>query len=129
MRDVVARLPNKGLGVCECSKMLNLAEIEAALCRDRAEMVARTRVPMYLVKGDEADLAVLSRLKEHAVWLATEAQAKIVEIDDARQRIERGTYGICARCQRAIPEERISALPLTLYCVSCQSHIEHPHRK
>lgn len=108
--------------------MLNLVEIEHALRRERDEMVARTRIPMYLVKGDEADLAVLSRLKEDAVWLATDAQARIVEIDDALQRIGRGTYGICGRCKCPIPEERITALPLAVYCVSCQSRIEHPHR-
>lgn len=108
--------------------MLNLHKIEVALRRERDEMVLRTKVPMYLVKGDEADLAVLSRLKEHAVWLATEAQAKIVEIDDALLRIERGTYGICARCKRPILDERMTALPLTLYCVTCAGRSKYPHK-
>lgn len=47
------------------------------------------------------------------------AQAELVEIDAALQRVADGTYGICARCGRRIPDERMEVRPMAELCVAC----------
>lgn len=37
----------------------------------------------------------------------------------ALQRLDDGTYGICAECGRRIPEERLEVMPATRWCVRC----------
>ena len=49
---------------------------------------------------------------------------QIVQIDQALERIDGGTYGKCQRCGQQIPEERLEALPFTAYCIQCQMHLE-----
>lgn len=42
------------------------------------------------------------------------------EIDAALERIERGTYGSCESCGKAIGDERLDARPVARLCVSCK---------
>src|SRR3989442_3987670 len=42
------------------------------------------------------------------------------QIDEAMQRLERGTYGACAECGAEIAEARLKALPFATLCVPCQ---------
>jgi RNA polymerase-binding transcription factor DksA len=46
---------------------------------------------------------------------------EISQIQSALQRLKAGTFGICARCEEAIPEGRLNALPYTTLCVACAS--------
>lgn len=39
----------------------------------------------------------------------------------ALERIDAGTYGICESCGKAIPVERLEALPYSTLCVECAS--------
>jgi RNA polymerase-binding transcription factor len=61
--------------------------------------------------------AILSRL---------EGQEKhaMDEIDAAQARLAAGTYGACEGCGRAIPLERLRAVPTARYCVACQQRQE-----
>jgi RNA polymerase-binding protein DksA len=45
-------------------------------------------------------------------------------IDNAIERMDEGTYGLCARCGKQINEERLEALPFAAYCIECQSFLE-----
>lgn len=47
------------------------------------------------------------------------ALREIDEIDAALRRVADGTYGICERCGRAIPIERLRARPTATMCVTC----------
>jgi RNA polymerase-binding transcription factor DksA len=44
-------------------------------------------------------------------------EARIRQIDDAIARVDAGTYGTCIVCGKAIPDERLEAVPDTPYCV------------
>jgi RNA polymerase-binding protein DksA len=44
----------------------------------------------------------------------------LAEIDAALERIEDGTYGVCANCGKKIPEERLEALPYATLCIDCK---------
>jgi DnaK suppressor protein len=40
------------------------------------------------------------------------------EIDEALERIEAGTYGVCAVCGEPIPDERLEAVPYATLCIA-----------
>ncbi len=49
------------------------------------------------------------------------------EVSSALSRLEDGTYGICEHCQKAIPEERLNALPFARRCVTCAALDDTQH--
>ena len=48
-------------------------------------------------------------------------ESRLGDIDRALERIEDGSYGVCAGCSNDIPPRRLEALPFATLCVSCQS--------
>ena len=46
------------------------------------------------------------------------------KVDDAVQRMEEGSYGICEHCQGTLEKERLIADPLVQLCLDCLSHEE-----
>jgi DnaK suppressor protein len=55
------------------------------------------------------------------VGTARELDAMLQDVDRALAKVEEGTYGICDRCGRLIPEERLEARPWSVLCVECAS--------
>ena len=55
--------------------------------------------------------------------LQNEAET-IQKIDEAIERIEAGTFGICEACERPIPKARLKALPFAKLCVKCMEKEE-----
>lgn len=50
-----------------------------------------------------------------------EKQLSILEkISESLSDIDKGTYGICAKCGKEIPKERLEFIPYAKYCASCQ---------
>ncbi|ERJ92126.1 putative RNA polymerase-binding protein DksA [Treponema lecithinolyticum ATCC 700332] len=49
-------------------------------------------------------------------------------IDSALTRIEQGKYGLCMKCGKRIPKERLKAIPYALLCVDCKSADEKRNR-
>jgi DnaK suppressor protein len=66
-------------------------------------------------------LTRMEALSEKGVNEARHANVKqrLERLKNALQRIEKGTYGICVRCNREIPFGRLSAVPESLICVPC----------
>ena len=57
--------------------------------------------------------------REQVSALLERAQQQVADLDDALNRVERGTYGTCERCGAPIPAERLEAQPATRTCVAC----------
>jgi RNA polymerase-binding transcription factor DksA len=66
--------------------------------------------------------------RDFALSLLSSEQNSLYEIDEALKRIEDGTYGICEISGKAIPRERLEALPFTRYTVECQAELEKQNR-
>lgn len=49
-------------------------------------------------------------------------------IDSALTRIEQGKYGLCMKCGKRIPKERLKAIPYALLCIDCKSADEKRNR-
>ena len=43
--------------------------------------------------------------------------------NSAISRIGQGKYGLCMKCGKRIPKERLEAIPYALMCIECQSVI------
>jgi len=48
----------------------------------------------------------------------------IEEIDDALERIKKGTYGICKYCGHEISEKRLLARPTASSCIDCKTKLQ-----
>lgn len=55
------------------------------------------------------------------VGTARELHAMLADVDRALRKVDEGTYGICERCGRLIPEPRLEARPWSVRCVECAS--------
>lgn len=50
------------------------------------------------------------------------------KIDEALLRLQSGSYGVCAECDRSIAEPRLRALPFATLCRDCQEQEEEAAR-
>jgi RNA polymerase-binding protein DksA len=90
-------------------------EIEA-LQRESGDL---SRLPIHM-----ADLGTDNFDQEFTLGLMDSERKLIVEIDDALDRIENGTYGICEGTGQTIPKERLEAIPWARYCAVYASLLE-----
>ena len=49
-------------------------------------------------------------------------------IDSALTRIKQGKYGLCIKCGKKIPHERLEAIPYALMCIECKTAEEKRNR-
>lgn len=73
---------------------------------------------------DVADQSVKDVNQEIEYRLSERESQLVADIDQALLRIDEGSYGVCARCGKEIPERRLDALPTARYDAECQSLIE-----
>ena len=66
------------------------------------------------------DVATITLDREIEYTLEENEERLIAEIDAALQRIEEGTFGLCATCGNPIGEERLEAVPYTTQCIECK---------
>lgn len=99
-------------------RLKNLGEIE------ERETMASSIGELSSYDNHPADLGseMFERSKDLA--LRDNVQLLLTEVQEALQKIEDGTYGNCSQCGRAIPRERIKALPAVNLCLRCQSQVE-----
>jgi DnaK suppressor protein len=63
----------------------------------------------------------LSVERDRLQVVASDAQAKVAEIDAALARVDSGTYGVCESCGNPIPEARLEVVPEATLCVTCKT--------
>lgn len=52
--------------------------------------------------------------------LEKELKLHMSDIEQALERIKKGTYGRCLTCNKTISPERLAVKPTALYCVECE---------
>jgi RNA polymerase-binding protein DksA len=72
-----------------------------------------------------ADLGTDNYDQEFALGLMDNERKLLKEIDDALERIEQGTYGICEGTGKPILKARLEAQPWARYCVDYARLLEH----
>jgi DnaK suppressor protein len=63
---------------------------------------------------------------EQAKELALHQNARqlLIQVTNALERFEQGTYGVCERCGEDIDPARLEALPYATLCLNCQKRVE-----
>lgn len=78
--------------------------------------------------GDILDSVSEERTRELDLILTDREKKKLAQIDDAIERIEENTYGLCEECGVKIPKARLKVLPFATYCVECQEKNEREEK-
>ena len=99
----------------------NVNEIEdEALKKSRQDAAGDlSSMPIHM-----ADLGTDNYEQEFALGLMDSERNLIKEIDDALERIEQGTYGICEGTGKQIIKARLEAQPWARYCVEYARTLE-----
>lgn len=66
--------------------------------------------------------------QERNLTIAGDLRGMLNQINEALERMENGTFGICQRCGKPINPERLEAFPYVAYCIDCQAIIEREQR-
>lgn len=53
-----------------------------------------------------------------------QAQTRLQRIAQTQNKMSRGMFGLCQRCNQPIPPERLLDNPCVEFCVSCQQSFE-----
>ena len=77
---------------------------------------------------DLADIAADDIDRKTLKALGTQEVKRLQLIESAIARIENKKYGLCARCAKKIPRERLEAIPYALLCIDCKSSEERRNR-
>jgi DnaK suppressor protein len=74
--------------------------------------------------ADPADRATAESDRSFTLRLRDRERKLIRKIQEALQRIDDGTYGICEDCEEEIGVPRLKARPVTTLCIKCKSKRE-----
>lgn len=77
----------------------------------------------------QADAATDSFDRDFALSLVSSEQEALNEIEEAIQRIKKGTYGVCEVTGKAIPAARLTAVPFARYSVEGQAEHERNQQR
>jgi DnaK suppressor protein len=73
---------------------------------------------------DPTDRASVESDRNFILRLRDRERKLIVKINQALERIEDGTFGICEDCGEPIGAKRLEARPVTTQCIDCKTKSE-----
>ena len=77
-----------------------------------------------IANPDQVDLATEFVTREQQAIFLDEIETQLDQIETALQRIDDGSFGLCASCGEQISEARLEVLPYTPFCMECQQKRE-----
>jgi RNA polymerase-binding transcription factor DksA len=90
--------------------------------KERARLVGElSEIGPVEYDSNFADTSQVTAERGEAEALATELKDTLGEVDEALERLEAGTYGLCTSCGELIPEARLQAMPAASRCITCAS--------
>ena len=107
---------------------MDLSPFKEALLRKRGEILStgggvkplNASLDTNTRQGDLADQASGNN-EVHIQLKLKQTDAKILQaIEEALNRIESGTFGVCKDCGEMIAQARLDAIPWTRSCISCK---------
>lgn len=106
------------------------------LLKKRAELIdeAGKTVDEMNVMGkdnfpDPVDRASMESDRSFDLRIRDRERKLIGKVNEALERIEAGTFGICEVCGEEIGEKRLEARPVTTYCIECKQEQEEAEKK
>lgn len=105
------------------------ANLWQELQRQRA-LLRRTSVQGILSMSDQVllsdlvDQAAAEQEQDFSVLVRERLREQLRRVEQALERMEQQTYGLCSRCGEEIPFARLRVQPAAFCCVPCQTRIE-----
>ena len=102
-------------------------EFRALLNQERDQLVSKLAEIGFGQEGglsydtNFADSSQVNAERGEAEALAAPLKEALKDVDDALERLDAGTYGLCLRCSAPIGSDRLEAMPATRYCITCAS--------
>jgi DnaK suppressor protein len=118
------------------SKKLNARDLElykgllTKLRRELSHDIDDLEADAFSTDGDRlsvdnpADIGSESFAQEFSLELLQRDEETLAEIDEALERVQNGSYGMCEGCSEPIPKARLNAVPHARNCVDCQRRAE-----
>jgi len=73
---------------------------------------------------DIADKAANSYTKEFLFHQSDDNRRILQLVNEALERIESSSYGLCVACQEEVQAKRLEAVPWARHCIECQEKQE-----
>jgi DnaK suppressor protein len=125
LSDTARRLANRSpLSPQELARFRDILAKQLEKCRDVAEGSLPNPGEDRAISDDPADLASESFELDLSINLLSRAQTERDEIDQALERIDQRSYGLCNECTQPIPIARLEAIPTATSCIPCKSKAE-----
>ena len=99
-----------------------------ALLTEAGETIVETLAPEKLTYPDLGDQATAESDRNFLLRLRGREQKLLKKIEDAIDKIETGTYGICESCGEKISIKRLEARPVTTLCIDCKTRQEEEEK-
>jgi RNA polymerase-binding protein DksA len=77
---------------------------------------------------DLADIASDDIDRKMIEAIGSQEMKRLRLIDSALTRIQQGKYGLCIKCGKRIPQDRLEAIPYALMCIDCKTAEERRNR-
>jgi RNA polymerase-binding protein DksA len=107
----------------------SLSELKAKII---ANLIASSEDFKEIVEGmdpkDLADIASDDIDRKMIEALGSQELKRLKLIDSALTRIQQGKYGLCVKCGKRIPQDRLEAIPYALMCIDCKTAEERRNR-
>ncbi len=101
-----------------------LRKMRADILKELDDSISTERRAPQRDVGDFYDDAESEKGRQLNHLLSERDRSKLAGIDDALEKIEDETYGICDECGCDIPKKRLNVLPFARCCIECQSEME-----
>jgi len=110
-----------------------MQEIKKNLLQQKEEIIldadsTRSTLPdetMFPELGDQASAEID---RNFTLRLRDRERKLLKKIDEALEKIENGTYGICDICGQEIGIKRLEARPVTTMCIDCKTEQEEEEK-
>ncbi|MDO8447054.1 MAG: RNA polymerase-binding protein DksA [Deltaproteobacteria bacterium] len=96
---------------------------EAGKTVDEMNVLAKDNFP------DPVDRASMESDRSFDLRIRDRERRLIAKVNEAIERIEDGTFGICEVCGEEIGEKRLEARPVTTLCIECKQEQEEAEKK
>ncbi len=117
MDERLVRMLRRRLAALRYRMRNQLAEMEAGMM---GSSQSEWSGELSAYDNHPADSASETYQREQQVGLIDSRRRILSMIDSVIAKMDDGTYGLCEKCSREIPAERLEAIPFALLCRECR---------
>lgn len=100
-----------------------LLEMKATLLKESSSTMQEMQSESALFP-DPNDRASLENDRGIVLRIRDRERKLLTKVQEALERIEDNTFGLCENCDEMIGHERLEIRPVTTYCINCKAEME-----